>query len=102
MINFYVIGDENDVVDAEKPYEVLKSDNKLYFDLKPGDTIVLNDDNVEYSVAKCVKNLHEGKLDVYINRIKSKEEFMDDIERLANKTLKTVLESLKDTFDTDK
>jgi hypothetical protein len=48
------------------------------------------------------KNLHEGQLNIYLDRIKSKEEIMDDIEELANKTLKSVLESLKDTFQSSR
>jgi hypothetical protein len=101
VINFYIINDE-DSKEVMEPYESIKSDNPMYFNLKPNDTIVLKSDNVEYSVVKCVKNLHEGQLNIYLDRIKSKEEIMDDIEELANKTLKSVLESLKDTFQSSR
>ncbi|MCH3963253.1 MAG: hypothetical protein LKE46_03185 [Clostridium sp.] len=100
-VNFYMVSDY-DSGDVLKPYESIKSDNDMYFNLKPGDTIILKDDKVEYSIIKVVKNLHADELNIYIDRIKSKEEVMDDIEELANKALKGVLESLKETLETDK
>lgn len=100
-VNFYMMADY-DSGNILKPYESIKSDNQMYFNLKPDDTIILKDDNMEYSVVKVIKNLHAGELNIYINRIKSKEEVMDDIEELANKTLKSVLESLKETLETNK
>jgi hypothetical protein len=54
VINFYIINDE-DSKEVMEPYESIKSDNPMYFNLKPNDTIVLKSDNVEYSVVKCVK-----------------------------------------------
>ncbi|WP_446899133.1 hypothetical protein ACSVC9_04340 [Clostridium sp. LBM24168] len=100
-VNFYMIEDY-DLGDVLEPYESIKSDNQAYFNLKPGDTIILKEDNIEYSVVKVVKNLHAGKLNIYIDKIKSKEEIMDDIEELANKTLKNVLESLKEALEPNK
>lgn len=101
VINFYII-DDNDRKKVMEPYESIQSDDPMYFNLKPDDTIVLKSDNVEYSVAKCVKNLGQGELDVYLNRIKSSEEVMDDIQEMASRTLKSVLRSLKDTLDSGK
>nr|WP_254906509.1 hypothetical protein [Clostridium tyrobutyricum] len=82
-------------------YKTISSDSPLYLNLKSGDTVILKDDNIEYEVLKSVKNLQNNELNIYVTRIKSTEEVIDEIEDLANKTLKNVLDSIKDTFGSD-
>ncbi|CAB1248069.1 conserved hypothetical protein [Clostridiaceae bacterium BL-3] len=99
-VNFYIVSDE-DSGESEKFHNQIKSENPIYLTLQEGDIIVSEKDNLEYAVVKTVKNLYKKELDVYITGIKSKEEIMDEIENLANKTVKSVLESIKDTLGFD-
>lgn len=97
-INFYVMLDGNMSVYNKLGNEI-KTDNPMYITLQAGDVIIAPEDNTEYVVVKTVKNLYKEELDIYISKIKSKDEIMDEIEDFANKTIKTMLDSIKYTFD---
>ncbi|MHC6180365.1 hypothetical protein ACYUJ6_10990 [Clostridium sp. JNZ X4-2] len=99
-VNFYTVLDENSE-DLKKLHSQVKSDDPIYLTLQVGDIIISQKDNLEYVIVKTVKNLYKEELDIYIAGVKSKEEIMDEIENLANKTIKSVLESIKDTLDFD-
>ncbi|MCI1944374.1 hypothetical protein [Clostridium luticellarii] len=99
-MNFYTVLDE-EPGELKKFHSKVKSDNPIYLNLQAGDIIISEQDNLEYVVVKIIKNLYKKELDVYITGVKSKEEIMDEIENLANKTIKSVLESIKDTLDLD-
>lgn len=73
----------------------------MYSTLETGDIIVPKNDGLEYVIVRIVKDLYREELNVYMTGVKSKEEIMDEIEDLANKTVKSVLESIRDTLDFD-
>ena len=101
IVNFYAVLDENGENKKELKSQIT-SDNPIFINIQSGDTIIPKEGNEEYMVLKTVRNFAKEELDVYIRRIKSKDEVMDEIEELANKTVKSVLDSIKDTFDLDK
>ncbi|AND84610.1 hypothetical protein GTH52_05810 [Clostridium tyrobutyricum] len=101
-VNFYLVKEDEILKPGKNElYKTINSNSPLYLNLKSGDTVILKDDNVEYEVLKSIKNLQNNQLNIYVTRIKSTEEVIDEIEDLANKTLKNVLDSIKDTFGSD-
>lgn len=101
VVNFYVVLDENGENKKELRSQVT-SDNPMFLNIQSGDTIIPKEDSEEYMVLKTVRNFAKEELDIYMSRIKSKDEVMDEIEELASKTVKSVLDSIKDTFEFDK
>lgn len=99
IVNFYIVSE--DILESSKKfYSQIKSDNPAYLTLQSGDSIILEDNSGEYTVMKTIKNLYKGELDVYICKLKSKDEMMNEIEDLTNKTIKSIFESIKDTLNT--
>lgn len=99
-VNFYIVTDEP-ADESKKLYKSIKSNDPLYLNFRLGDTVVLNENDIEYSIVKTTKNLYNGEIDVYITKLKTKAEVMNEIEDLANKTMKTVLDSIKDALDSN-
>ncbi|WP_368490524.1 hypothetical protein [Clostridium sp. BJN0013] len=99
-VNFYIISD--DILESSKKFHSqIKSANPIYLTLQTGDSIIPEDNSGEYAVVRTIKNLHKGELDVYISKLKSKDEIMNEIEDFTNKTIKSIFESIKDTLDPD-
>ncbi|MFL0198250.1 hypothetical protein ACJDU8_22195 [Clostridium sp. WILCCON 0269] len=99
-VNFYTILDDLSE-SSKKLHSQIKSDSPMYLTLQSGDFIIPEDNSGEYSVVKTIKHLYKGEIDVYISKIKSKDEIMNEIEDLANKTMKSIFESIKDTLNSD-
>lgn len=98
LINFYISSGEND-----NSYEDLvtgiETDNPMYLTLKTGDTIILpKEKDVEFMVNELVKDFSREELDVYVSRIKSNDEIIDELGVIANKTIQSMLDSFKGVF----
>jgi hypothetical protein len=98
LINFYISSGEND-----NSYEDLvtgiETDNPMYLTLKTGDTIILpKEKDVEFMVNELVKDFSREELDVYVSRIKSNDEIIDELGLIANKTIQSMLDSFKGVF----
>lgn len=98
VVNFYILSDEN-----EDNYQELitgiKTENPMYLTLQSGDTIVSpKEENVEYIVNEIVKDFYKEELNIYISKVKSNGEILDEIGQIANKTIQSMLDSFKDVF----
>jgi hypothetical protein len=98
LINFYISSGEND-----NSYEDLvtgiETDNPMYLTLQTGDTIILpKEKDVEFMVNELVKDFSREELDVYVSRIKSNDEIIDELGLIANKTIQSMLDSFKGVF----
>ncbi|APM39598.1 hypothetical protein [Clostridium kluyveri] len=99
-VNFYIISD--DILETSKEFHSqIKTTNPIYLTLQSGDSIILGDNSGEYAVVRTIKNLHKGELDVYISKLKSKDEIMNEIEDFTSKTIKSIFESIKDTLNSE-
>ncbi|BAH07104.1 hypothetical protein CKR_2053 [Clostridium kluyveri NBRC 12016] len=100
IVNFYIISD--DILETSKEFHSqIKTTNPIYLTLQSGDSIIPEDNSGEYAVVRTIKDLHKGELDVYISKLKSKDEIMNEIEDFTSKTIKSIFDSIKDTLNSE-
>jgi HJR/Mrr/RecB family endonuclease len=96
IVNFYSYLE--DTYDSyEEVIQGIETDNIMYLTAQIGDIVVVPTlGECEYVVEKVVKKFFNKELDIYISKVKSPDQLMEEVKTVANKTIRTMLDSFKD------
>lgn len=96
IVNFYSCLDEN-YDSFEEIIQGIETDNIMYLTTQIGDSVVVPTlGECEYIVKKVVKKFYNKELDIYVSKVKSQDQLIDEANTSTNSTIIRMFDSVRD------
>jgi hypothetical protein len=96
IVNFYSCLDEN-YDSFEEIIQGIETDNIMYLTTQIGDIVVVPTlGECEYIVKKVVKKFYNKELDIYVSKVKSQDQLIDEANTSTNSTIIRMFDSVRD------